>query len=241
MNEKRNSPTTIGMRSKSDLPALIADSIREQIVRRLLSPGSKLPTEKEMGEHHGVSRVVVREAVARLRHEGLVTSHQGRGVFVASPEDGRFLSIGEEALSRPEDYQKFYDLRKILESGTAALAAIHRDPDDLHQMERELSRMVAPNVDPETYVDADISFHKAIATASHNPFLVLFIVFVDARLKESIFFTLSRFDFQQAIQGSNVEHRIILERIGHRDAEGARTAMLTHLENSSRRLGIQPK
>lgn len=81
------------MRSKSDLPALIADDIREQIVRRLLAPGSKLPTEKEMVEHHGVSRVVVREAVARLRHEGLVTSHQGRGVFVASPEDGRSESV----------------------------------------------------------------------------------------------------------------------------------------------------
>lgn len=226
------------MRSKSDLPALIADDIREQIVRRLLAPGSKLPTEKEMVEHHGVSRVVVREAVARLRHEGLVTSHQGRGVFVASPEDGRFLSIANEALSRPEDYQKLYDLRKILESGTAALAAIHRDPYDLDQMEREFARMAAPDVNAETYVDADISFHRAVATASHNAFLVLFITFVDARLKESISVALSRLDFWKTIEISAVEHRTILDRIGRRDSEGARIAMQTHLENSSRRLGI---
>jgi GntR family transcriptional regulator, transcriptional repressor for pyruvate dehydrogenase complex len=226
------------MRTKSDLPALIADDIREQIVHRLLAPGSKLPTEKEMGEQHGVSRVVVREAIARLRHEGLVTSHQGRGVFVASPEDGRFLSIDDQALSRPEDYQKLYDLRKILESGTAALAAIHRDRYDLDQMEREFARMAASDVDAETYVDADISFHRAIATASHNPFLVLFITFVDARLKESISLALSRLDFRKTIEISAIEHRTILDRIGRRDSEGARIAMQTHLENSSRRLGI---
>ncbi len=226
------------MRNKSDLPALIADDIREQIIRRLLAPGSKLPTEKEMGEHHSVSRVVVREAIARLRHEGLVTSHQGRGVFVASPEDGRFLSIGEGSLSRPEDYQKLYELRKILESGTAALAAINHDPYDLGQMELEFARMAAPDVDAETYVDADISFHRAIATASHNAFLVLFITFVDARLKESISLALSRLDFPKTIEISAVEHRRILERISRRDSEGARIAMQTHLENSSRRLGI---
>jgi GntR family transcriptional regulator, transcriptional repressor for pyruvate dehydrogenase complex len=226
------------MRTKSDLPALIADDIREQIVHRLLAPGSKLPTEKEMGEQHSVSRVVVREAIARLRHEGLVTSHQGRGVFVASPEDGRFLSIDDQALSRPEDYQKLYDLRKILESGTAALAAIHRDRYDLDQMEREFARMAASDVDAETYVDADISFHRAIATASHNPFLVLFITFVDARLKESISLALSRLDFRKTIEISAIEHRTILDRIGRRDSEGARIAMQTHLENSSRRLGI---
>jgi GntR family transcriptional repressor for pyruvate dehydrogenase complex len=238
VNKERSSPIGLGMRSKSDLPALIADDIREQIVHRLLVPGSKLPTEKEMCEQHGVSRVVVREAVARLRHEGLVTSHQGRGVFVASPEDGRFLSIDDGALSRPEDYKKLYELRKILESGTAALAAIHRDSDDLEQMEQQFSRMAEPDVDADTYVDADISFHKAIATASNNAFLVLFISFVDARLKESISLALSRLDFRKTIEISAVEHRTILDRISRRDSEGARIAMQTHLENSSRRLGI---
>lgn len=230
--------TTRAMRSRNDLPALVADNIRNLIVRRELVPGSKLPTEKELGEQHGVSRVVVREAVARLRHEGLVTSHQGRGVFVASPEDGRFLSIAEGALARPEDFRKLYEVRKILESGTAALAAVNHDGEDLGRIGHELDRMVAPDVDPDSYVDADISFHRAIATASRNPFLVLFISFVDARLKESISLALSRLDFRSTIDISVAEHRSILDRILARDPEGARLAMQTHLENSSTRLGI---
>lgn len=238
MSSNTPSPASRIARSKSDLPALVADDIRDQIIRRLLVPGSKLPTERELGEEHGVSRVVVREAIARLRHEGLVTSHQGRGVFVAAPEDGRFLSISEAALSQPEDYRKLYDLRKILESGTAALAAAHRDEHDLRQMEAALARMSSADIVPETYVEADIAFHKAISSASKNAFLVLFVSFVDSRLKESIAFALAQLDFLPTVEVSRQEHSRILESIRSGDAEGARLAMLTHLENSSRRLGI---
>jgi len=222
----------------SDLPALIADEIRNQIIKGKLAPGSKLPTEREMGDNQGVSRVVVREAISRLRHEGLVTSQQGRGVFVSSPEESRFLSITQEALSRPEDYQRLYDVRKVLESGTAALAALHRDEDDLKEMREHLAAMIAPEVNHQSYVEADIAFHRSIASASKNPFLALFISFVDVKLKESISVALQSLNFMETIEVSAREHERIFACINSNDSEGARLAMQMHLDSSSKRLGL---
>lgn len=225
-------------RPKADLPEIIADNIRMQIVKGLLSTGSKLPTERELCEYHEVSRVVVREAVARLRHEGLLISQQGKGVFVASLEDGRFLSITDGSLSKPGDFRKLYEVRKILEAGTAALAASHHDADDILLLETSLEKMNSTSIDAEAYVAADMFFHRAVASASKNPFLVLFISFVDSKLKESIALALSNLEFNQTVDVSAHEHKKIIESIKSRDSEGARSAMVAHLENSSKRLGI---
>jgi len=225
-------------RAKADLPEIIADNIRMQIVKGELTTGRKLPTEQELCNYHEVSRVVVREAVARLRHEGLLVSQQGKGVFVASLENARFLSISDGYRTKPEDFRKLYELRNILESGTSALAALHRNEDDMTLLESTLEHMSSVDIDPDDYVAADMAFHRAIASASKNAFLVLFISFVDSKLKESIALALSRLDFERTVSVSADEHGVIFECIRLQDSEGARIAMQTHLGNSSKRLGI---
>jgi GntR family transcriptional repressor for pyruvate dehydrogenase complex len=225
-------------RAKADLPEIIADNIRIQIVKGLLTTGSKLPTERELCEYHKVSRVVVREAVARLRHEGLLISQQGKGVFVAPPEDGRFLSITDGSFSKPEDFRKLYEVRMILESGTAALAAKHRDADDILLLTTSLEKMASTSIDVETYTAADMFFHRSVASASKNPFLVLFISFVDSKLKKSIVLALSSLDFNQTVDITANEHNKIIKCIEAGNSEGSRIAMVEHLENSSKRLGI---
>src|SRR5208282_6865573 len=67
-----------------NLPHEIAERLAEEIMKGVLSPGARLPTEQEMVAAMGVSRTVVREAVAALRAEGLVTTRQGAGAFVAN-------------------------------------------------------------------------------------------------------------------------------------------------------------
>jgi len=223
---------------RSDLPETVAAYLRSLILKGDMQPGDQLPTERELGEVHAVSRVVVREAIARLRHEGLVVSRQGKGVFVVSPDDAKFLSISDGALDRPEDYRQLYEVRKILESGTAALAATYYESEDLEAMRTALERMSASDLSSETYVDADIAFHRSIATASKNTFLALFISFVDAKLKDSIALALSQLDFAETIRISAQEHRAIFKSIKLRKPDAARLAMLRHLENSSSRLGL---
>lgn len=238
MNDNSASLPSPARITRSDLPETVAAFLRSLILKGTMQPGDQLPTERELGEVHAVSRVVVREAIARLRHEGLVVSRQGKGVFVASPDEAKFLSISDGALDRPEDYRQLYEVRKILESGTAALAALHHEPDDLNTMAAALERMTGSGLSSEAYVDADIAFHRSIATASKNAFLALFISFVDAKLRDSIALALSRLDFAETIQISAHEHEAIFDSIERRQPDVARMAMLMHLENSSSRLGL---
>lgn len=223
--------------ARIDLPSVVADEIRKRIVVGRLAPGDKLPTERELCDEHEVSRVVVREAIARLRHEGLVASHQGKGVFVASPENSRFLEISEQSLARPESYRQLFELRLVLESGTAALAAEHRDKDDLKAMAQCLEDMRS-TTDYQTFVTADIGFHRAIAAATKNPFLGLFTSFVDIRLKESIALALKSLDLSSTVAVSASEHGDIYAQIRAGNPARAGNAMRTHLTNAARRFGL---
>lgn len=238
MTALRDGTTALARANRGDLPALVANEIRNWIAAGKLTPGDRLPTERELSEKYQVSRIVVREAMSRLRHEGLVVSHQGKGVFVASPEDSRFLQISEQSLSGPEDYRKLYELRLVLETGAVALAAEHRDDDDLRALQAALDAMrIVENLE-RSYVAADIGFHRAVSAATKNPFLSIMTSFVDARLRESIGLAIRSLDFAPTVEVTLAEHVAIFEGILDRDPQRAADAMRRHLVNASRRLGL---
>lgn len=220
------------------LPSQVAAFVRYEILKGHLKPGDKLPTEQEYAIQHGVSRAVIREAIAKLRHEGLVVSRQGIGAFVASPEAANSLTLEPDSLAQPEDYRHLYELRLILETGAAAMAARNCTPDDLEEIARCIDNMSKVSNLHDDYVETDISFHRAVAGATKNPFVSLFIAFVDVKLKESIFVALKSLDFAATSAISLKEHRVIYEAIAARDPDAAAAAMRSHLQNSARRLGL---
>ena len=75
------------------LSTLVASSISREIAQGRLKPGDQLPTEQALATTFGVSRNVVREAIARLRSEGRIWSQQGRGAFVADASNATVLTI----------------------------------------------------------------------------------------------------------------------------------------------------
>ncbi|MBN8997747.1 MAG: FadR family transcriptional regulator [Rhizobiales bacterium] len=233
-----NSPSPL---NRLGLPSQVAGLIRAEIVRGALKPGDKLPTEQELAALHGVSRAVIREAIAKLRHEGLVASRQGLGAFVNSPEAGNSLTIHPDSFAEPEDYRQLYELRLVLEAGAAELAALNATPDDLEAIRRCIDAMANVTELHGAYVETDISFHRAVAAATRNAFVSLFINFVDVKLKESILLALKHLDFQSTKAISVKEHEDIFNAIRMRDAAAASAAMRTHLQNSSGRLGLIPK
>lgn len=224
--------------SRQGLPSQVAAFVRFEILRGNLKPGDKLPTEQEFALQHGVSRAVIREAIAKLRHEGLVVSRQGIGAFVASPEAANSLTLEPNSLAVPEDYRHLYELRMMLETGAAQLAALNRTDEDLVEMARCIDNMAAVKDLHGAYVETDISFHRAVAGATKNPFVSLFISFVDVKLQESILVALRTLEFATTSAIALGEHRLIYEAIKVRDPAGAAAAMLSHLTNSSRRLGL---
>jgi DNA-binding FadR family transcriptional regulator len=224
--------------NRQALPLSVANAVRKEIIRGKLKSGDKLPTEQELAKLHGVSRVVIREAVARLRHEGLVMSRQGLGVFVTSPSSSNSLVLEPESLSGPEDFRALYELRLIMETGAAELAARHCDVADLVEIEQSLKDMGIVTDDEAAFLAADVRFHGAVSAASNNPFVVIFISFVAANLKESISVALTGLDLCSTARVSLREHEAVFDAIRARDPQGAGQAMKAHLENSARRLGL---
>jgi len=224
--------------SRQGLPSQVAAFVRVEILRGNLKPGDRLPTEQEFAALHGVSRAVIREAIAKLRHEGLVVSRQGIGAFVASPEAANSLTLEPNSLAVPEDYRHLYELRLMLETGAAELAAIQRTDEDLAEMARCIDNMAKVKDLHGAYVETDIAFHRAVAGATKNPFVSLFISFVDVKLKESILVALRSLDFATTSAISRGEHQLIYDAIAAGDPAAAAAAMRSHLTNSSRRLGL---
>src|SRR5882762_8004748 len=97
------------------LPARVANLITQEIQAGRLKLGDQLPTEQALATSLGVSRNVVREAIARLRSEGIVQSRQGVGAFLARTAAAATLRIDAEVLKDLEEFQHVFELRAILE------------------------------------------------------------------------------------------------------------------------------
>jgi GntR family transcriptional regulator, transcriptional repressor for pyruvate dehydrogenase complex len=201
-------------------------------------PGSQLPTEAVYVESLGVSRTVVREAVARLAAEGLVEARQGKGVFVSETARYQAFQVTREELENLDDVIQLLELRLGVETEMAGLAAERRSEVDLMDMRRQLRILGQSDVGMDRSVTADVAFHRAIAKASGNIYYGKLIEFLGVRLvpPRSVYLRQSDAymdDAYRAVIGQ--EHEAILDAIAARDAERAHAAARTHMSESLKR------
>ncbi|MDX5446540.1 MAG: FadR family transcriptional regulator [Zoogloeaceae bacterium] len=223
-------------------PARLADEIAGRldawILDRRLPPGTQLPTEKELCERFGVSRPVIREAIARLKAEGCVRTRQGSGAFVAARPEVFRLPLPD---GLPQDADEVFELRYLIETGAAALAAERRDDSDLQRIAAALERMRAAL---ETHAEAagdDDAFHVAIAEATHNRALARFAQFMGQQFSHSRQPTWSEAGhIAGRARQAQLEHERIYQAIAAGDAAAARQAAAAHLTGAARRLGLDP-
>ncbi len=227
-----------------NLADILISRIREQIFDGELQLGDQLPTEQEMAEAFGVSRTVVREAIAALRSDGLVRTRQGRGVFVASNLDNRPFKIDTEMMNSAEDVMLIMELRMTIELEAAAVAAERRTKQDIAVIAEALEA-VQKSIDiGEEGIEADFEFHCAIAAATKNPYFVDFlkylgrIVIPPRYLNSAVLDADAMHDYLTRVQ---TEHRDIEAAIINGDSESARQATRLHLANGRERFRQQMK
>jgi GntR family transcriptional regulator, transcriptional repressor for pyruvate dehydrogenase complex len=220
------------------LPAQVAGEIAAQIMSGRIKPGERLPTEPQLASRFGVSRTVVREAIARLRSEGVVRSKQGAGVFVIEAGSQPTLRIDRELLHDRSHFRNLFELRAMLEIHTAGLAAERRDEPAIVAIAAALQHLQGvPGSDPAS-VDADLDFHGAIAQATGNTFIAAFIRFISSQIRESIVATRRHTDPEKSVRTTYAEHAAIYEAIRQGDPAAARRAMRKHIAHAMVRLGV---
>ena len=216
----------------------VVATLSRQILSGRLAPGAQLPTEHAIATAHGVSRTVVREAVARLKAEGLVRTRQGQGAFVVHDADRPPFRLDEAMASSIADALRVMQLRMAVEIEAAGVAAEQRRKSDLEQMQRALARFDVAIAKGEVAVKEDFELHRAIAAATGNRYFVRFLDFLGH-------FIIPRWTIQRNARGAaeqraylaelQKEHRKIVAGIAAGRPAAARRAMRAHLARSRRR------
>ena len=222
------------------LPTLVASSLTREIAQGRLKPGDQLPTEQVLASTFGVSRNVVREAIARLRSEGRVWSQQGRGAFVSESAAASVLKIEHDESQPVDAFIALFQFRSILEVHGASLAARLRTDADLDRMHEAVEAMAAAIYGSVAWLDGDVEFHQAIATATHNTYVMQVVGFVSERVRESIL-AVGEHRSDDMAQVTEREHRRILAAIEAQDESAAQQAMQTHLAGAAQRVGLLPE
>lgn len=211
------------------------DALRAKIAEGPMKPGDRLPTEKELEAEFGVSRTVIREAVAVLKADGLVEPRRGAGIFVVDPHASRNRMMPSFLPGQTYPALDLLELRMAVEVEAAGLAATRRS---LSQDARIRECMAEFGRALETggkTVELDIAFHNAIAQGTNN---VLFPAFLDSLGRAAIpRSSLSpeqreRLIDHDYLQRVHTEHLAIADAISADDAARARDAMRAHLSGS---------
>lgn len=211
---------------------VLADALREKILKGDLHEGAELPSERELGEQAGLSRATVREALRILDSEGLIETRLGRhgGSAVLRPSTAPIeRSVGIFIRGHRIRLQAVLETRGAIEPASARYAALHRTEEDLRDLERcqEMVEQASRADDVDGYVEANLAWHVQVVRASHNELLIAFISAVSkAVYLESDIEGFSSIEVRDAVIRA---HRRVMEAIRAGDGEAAARRMERHV------------
>lgn len=223
--------------SPPTLTDTVAKRLRAEIDEGRVLPGANLPTESALAEQFGVSRTVIREAVSRLRQDGVVEARQGSGVYVTGPSGNRALRIDAAELSTLDAVLHIVDLRRALETEIAAQAAAVRKKQDMVDIDAALAAISQAVENGGDGVKEDVAFHRSIARATGNPYFMTTLAFVSQFMEAATRVTRGNEARHASLMRDVLqEHIAIVEAIRKKDVDGAREAARIHMVNAAKRL-----
>ncbi|CAM4259513.1 FadR/GntR family transcriptional regulator [Lederbergia lenta] len=217
----------------------VTDSLIKMIKTGELKPGDKLDSVEQLAQIFDVSRSAIREALSGMRAMGLVVMRQGEGTYVTKFDASNFtLPITAGLLMKAEDAIELYEVRKILEIGTASSAAIHHKVEDLIPLREAIDEMKSLKKSDGVGEDADMRFHMAIARATHNQILIHLMRSVSEIMVNVLRETREILIYSEKKTIRLIEeHQLIYDAIEDRQPELAEKYMLEHLLNVEKSLG----
>jgi GntR family transcriptional regulator, transcriptional repressor for pyruvate dehydrogenase complex len=220
----------------------IGQRIAGDIAAGRLMPGARLPTEQEMMDAMGVSRTVIREAVATLRAEGLVATRQGIGSFVAEQPAQALFRIEPGQAASLADALHIMELRTAVETEAAGLAAERATKSHRRAIRKALDAIDVAIERGEPAITEDFAFHAVITDATGNPQFRRFLDFLGRFIIPRSSIRIRALNMRSYLLSFQQEHRAIVAAIDARSPELAQAAMRSHLVNSRQRYrSLSPK
>ncbi|MGM9978834.1 MAG: FadR/GntR family transcriptional regulator [Clostridium sp.] len=219
----------------------LSDSVAEDIlamitIEKKFMPGEKLPNENELSEELKISRTTLREAIRILATNGILEIQRGKGTFVK--KDLQTDNIEEiSSLSKIKANAKdLYEMRLIFEP-EATYLAVQRASD------AEIKRILSLGEQIEEYIklgkdrtEIEQAFHKSIAKATHNEFMNKLMPVIYQAIDKGVALSEEK---EMAVKDTIIDHRMIMDFIKNRNAEGAKSAMKIHILHAIKELEIE--
>lgn len=220
--------------TRQKLSEQVFDRLWEMIVSGDLSPGDTIPAERKLMEKFGVGRPAVREALQMLENKGVITISHGESSRVnelnANIVMGQVDRIAKLLLSAdPTNLDHLKQLRRILEVGTVRAAASKCTEDDVRNLRALVDTQERQAEAPQKFIQTDIAFHTAIATATRNPLLQ---AVTKAMLTWLFEYYKPLLHWSGRENTTIVEHRKLVDHLAAHDAEAAAKLVLHHLDRS---------
>ncbi|POR55590.1 FadR/GntR family transcriptional regulator [Bosea psychrotolerans] len=226
-----------GATPPSPLVQRVHHQLRARIASGEYASHSRLPGEHDLSAIYGVSRPVVREALRRLREDGLIFSRQGAGTFVRGGEAEQGRALAFAPVGTIADVQRCYEFRLEVEPANAFYAAKRHNPAALEAIGSAFELLRDTTHAHRHREDADYAFHIAIAEAANNYFFLSSMQALKDHINVGMkLHGLSLLGPAGGLAGVLDEHARIFAAIGARDAEAARDAMRMHIKGSYDRL-----
>lgn len=213
-----------------DLTSSLIALFKRLIAEGSLSPGDRLPPERELAERTGVSRSSLRQALKVLENMGLISQRVGSGTTL-NPAAASILAEPLEflILLKGISFEELMEARLIVEPELAARAAARASDEDLRALRHALSRMESSTTDSLAFAQADHSFHEAVYQAAGNRVCTILFTVVHQSLESLIRITSVLDEPERMIN----YHRRICTSIRQGNSDGARKRMREHLEDVS--------
>ncbi|MFI9605271.1 FadR/GntR family transcriptional regulator [Streptomyces sp. NPDC052043] len=189
----------------------VIDEIRRQIHEGEWVPGDRLPSEAELTKTLGISRASLREATRALVHSGLLAVRQGDGTYVVAVDEAA-VTLSRKIMNSKTS--EVLEVRRGLDASAVPLAAVRRTEADLTALREALDdrQRSAEAGDLDSFIEADLRFHMAVAQASHNELLIDLYASLNVPFRKSL---------GGAMGQGTKEHEALYRAIERRDTEGA--------------------
>ena len=222
-------------RKEPSLSLQIADDLKEKIiVKKEYKIGDKLPNENLLSEELNVSRTTLREAIRILVTENILEIKRGRGTYVINNTlDNHDLGKLSNTVS---DLKDLLELRLIIETMAVYYATQRATEKDMENILYYGQRVEEKILNKEDRNEDEQYFHNAIAKASHNSFIKDLIPIINEAINKGVY--LSK-EFDKINELTLRDHKMIMDFIKDRNAEGAKVAMELHIINAMSVFGIQ--
>ena len=218
----------------------LADQVTEALIKKIRGnefADSQLPSEQAMAEGFCVSLTVIREAVSRLKAEGLIDTRQGRGAFVREDRLDVPFRIDFDSEDLLGSLLHIIELRRGLDAEIAFLTASRRKREQMAAIRRALADIERASKAGRDAAAEDLAFHLSIAQATGNPLFLELLRFLNQFLYIAISVTRANEDRRlEFAEQTRVEHMAIAGAIERQDPEAAATAAKTHMINAAVRI-----